>query len=49
MRRRSGLSAALDAAARRRVGATGDTSARRKALEDLAWAILTGREFLFTH
>ena len=21
----------------------------RKALEDLAWAILTGREFLFTH
>lgn len=31
------------------LGAGQDTSARRGALEDLAWAILTGREFLFTH
>ena len=43
MRRRRTLSAALDA--RRH----GGSSSRRKALEDLAWAILTGREFLFTH
>jgi hypothetical protein len=53
------LSAALDASPRlapenarsgqaaRPAGA--DPSARRRALEDLAWAILTGREFLFTH
>jgi hypothetical protein len=41
------LSAALDAAVPTN-GST-DTSARRKSLEDLAWAILTGREFLFTH
>jgi uncharacterized protein DUF1549/uncharacterized protein DUF1553/Big-like domain-containing protein len=43
------LSAALDAAAATTNGSNGDTSTRRKALEDLAWAILTGREFLFTH
>jgi hypothetical protein len=43
---KTALSAALAAAS---TGATGDASARRKALEDLAWAILTGREFLFTH
>ena len=36
------LPAALDAA-------VAASSSRRKALEDLAWAILTGREFLFTH
>jgi Protein of unknown function (DUF1553) len=41
------LSAALDAA--RPTNGSTDTSARRKSLEDLAWAILTGREFLFTH
>ena len=43
------LSAALDAATSTTNGANGETSPRRKALEDLAWAILTGREFLFTH
>ena len=41
---RRALSAALDASS-----GSGDMPARRKALEDLAWAILTGREFLFTH
>ena len=41
---RRALSVALDSSS-----ASGDTPARRKALEDLAWAILTGREFLFTH
>jgi hypothetical protein len=41
---RRALSAALDSSS-----GSGDMSARRKALEDLAWAILTGREFLFTH
>jgi hypothetical protein len=48
---RKTLSAALDAApaSSGQGGATGDSSSRRKALEDLAWAILTGREFLFTH
>jgi Protein of unknown function (DUF1553)/Protein of unknown function (DUF1549)/Bacterial Ig-like domain (group 2) len=39
------LSAALEAST---AGGT-DLAARRKALEDLAWAVLTGREFLFTH
>ena len=43
------LSAALDAAASSANGGTPDASRRRTALEDLAWAILTGREFLFTH
>jgi hypothetical protein len=43
------LSAALDAAATTRNGASGEALPRRRALEDLAWAILTGREFLFTH
>jgi hypothetical protein len=45
------LSAALDGESDRsgQAGATGDTSNRRRALEDLAWAVLTGREFLFTH
>jgi hypothetical protein len=32
-----------------RSGQAAASSSRRKALEDLAWAILTGREFLFTH
>ena len=40
------ISAALDASA---PAGSSDPAARRKALEDLAWAILTGREFLFTH
>jgi Protein of unknown function (DUF1553)/Protein of unknown function (DUF1549)/Bacterial Ig-like domain (group 2) len=39
------LSASLDAAA----ATAPDPSARRQALEDFAWAVLTGREFLFTH
>ena len=43
------LSAALDAAAAPKGGAPADPSLRHKGLEDLAWAILTGREFLFTH
>ena len=43
------LAAALDQASVSTNGATGETPGRRKALEDLAWAILTGREFLFTH
>jgi hypothetical protein len=30
-------------------GATPDATARRRMLEDLAWAVLTGREFLFNH
>jgi hypothetical protein len=43
------LSAALDAStASTNVAAAGKPT-RREALEDLAWAILTGREFLFTH
>ena len=41
------LSAALDSTAAS--GDSGEATGRRKALEDLAWAILTGREFLFTH
>jgi hypothetical protein len=43
------LSAALDAAASTTNVANGGGPPRRTALEDLAWAILTGREFLFTH
>ena len=43
------LSAALDQASASTNDATGGRPARRKALEDLAWAVLTGREFLFTH
>jgi hypothetical protein len=43
------LAAALDAAASTTNGANGGGPPRRTALEDLAWAILTGREFLFTH
>jgi hypothetical protein len=42
------LAAALDAASPAN-GANNERSARRGGLEDLAWAILTGREFLFTH
>ncbi len=45
---KNSLSAALDAATPTN-GASGETSPRRRALEDLAWAVLTGREFLFTH
>jgi hypothetical protein len=45
---KNGLSAALDAATPTN-DASGETSPRRRALEDLAWAVLTGREFLFTH
>jgi hypothetical protein len=29
--------------------APADTAARRAQLEDLAWAVLTSREFLFNH
>jgi len=39
------LSQAMDGAATQ---AGGDLS-RRRAIEDLAWAVLTGREFLFNH
>jgi uncharacterized protein DUF1549/uncharacterized protein DUF1553/Big-like domain-containing protein len=51
---RSTLSAALDAPRLAgepdRSGQAGaGSSSRRQALEDLAWAILTSREFLFTH
>ncbi len=38
------LSQALDTA-----GGGGPESSRRRAIEDLAWAVLTGREFLFNH
>ena len=49
------LSAALDASTDRASAPAGigaaakGPAARRGALEDLAWAVLTGREFLFTH
>ena len=43
------LSAALDASSSSANGAAAGKPTRREALEDLAWAILTGREFLFTH
>ena len=44
------LSEAIDAASPPPAGGTArEPSERRRALEDLAWAILTGREFLFTH
>jgi hypothetical protein len=39
------LLASLDASS----APVGGPAARRKAIEDLAWAVLTGREFLFTH
>jgi hypothetical protein len=41
----STLSRAMDEAAAR----GGPDSQRRSVLEDLAWAVLTGREFLFNH
>jgi len=39
------LSQAMDTASAR----GGPDSPRRPVLEDLAWAVLTGREFLFNH
>ena len=39
----------LSSAMRQGADAAAGTEARRRALEDLAWAVLTSREFLFTH
>jgi hypothetical protein len=43
------LSQAMDASLARDTAAPPGASPRRRVLEDLAWAILTGTEFLFNH
>jgi hypothetical protein len=42
------LAHAMEEGQTREPGAPADAT-RRRVLEDLAWAVLTGREFLFNH